>query len=88
MPASLSTTSVRPVRFIAGMAVAMAMAACGYKGPLYLPPPPPPDAALTTPPAPNPAATAATDDQSGAASQRGSSVPAAGGQAAQPQPVR
>ncbi len=28
------------------------LAACGYKGPLYLPPPPDPPAALTEPPAP------------------------------------
>ena len=30
----------------------LALSACGYKGPLYMPPPPPaPDDTLTTPPA-------------------------------------
>ena len=51
----------RPKTPIAGQAVQrigcavglmLALSACGYKGPLYMPPPPPaPDAELTTPPA-------------------------------------
>lgn len=32
------------------LAALMLLAACGYKGPLYLPPPPDPDPSLTTPP--------------------------------------
>lgn len=40
-------------RLAAGAVLLATLAACGYKGPLYMPaPPPPPDAALTTPPPP------------------------------------
>jgi predicted small lipoprotein YifL len=43
----------RLCRAIAGAALFSALAACGYKGPLYMPPPPPPpDAKLTAPPTP------------------------------------
>jgi predicted small lipoprotein YifL len=51
----------RPARRVAAASLLACLAACGYKGPLYLPPPPPNDA-LTQPPssiAPAPA----TQDQ-------------------------
>ena len=52
MQASHNTTPAQSVyRIVASLALLSALAACGYKGPLYLPPPPPPDASLTTPPA-------------------------------------
>ena len=50
-------------RIVASLAVIPLLAACGYKGPLYMPPPPPPEAELTTPPhTPAPAATPAGAD--------------------------
>jgi len=51
MPMRLPAAYVhRALRTAAGVALFSALAACGYKGPLYMPPPPPPDASLTTPP--------------------------------------
>lgn len=44
-------------RIVASLALLPLLAACGYKGPLYMPPPPP-EETLTTPPqapAPRPA---------------------------------
>ncbi|MDX3895047.1 LPS translocon maturation chaperone LptM [Pusillimonas sp.] len=46
-------------RIVASLAVSTLLAACGYKGPLYMPPPPPQDS-LTAPPQPAP--TPAPDD--------------------------
>lgn len=37
-------------RTVASLALLSMLAACGYKGGLYMPPPPPPDESLTTPP--------------------------------------
>ncbi|MGB6103405.1 MAG: lipoprotein [Pusillimonas sp.] len=51
MPASHDSTRARASRLLAGLFMASMLAACGYKGPLYLPPPPAPDESLTTPPA-------------------------------------
>ncbi|MGB3288920.1 MAG: lipoprotein [Burkholderiaceae bacterium] len=48
-PAPTSFNAVR--RYAACLALASMLAACGYKGPLYMPPPPP-DETLATPPAP------------------------------------
>ena len=47
-----SISRSRAGRYAASLALLSMLAACGYKGPLYLPPPPPPDEALTTPPTP------------------------------------
>ncbi len=56
MQAPRATSSAPPVlRRLAGLALLSTLAACGYKGPLYMPPPPPPDESLTTPPTPAPA---------------------------------
>lgn len=38
------------LRIVASLTFLSTLAACGYKGPLYMPPPPPPEAALTAPP--------------------------------------
>lgn len=69
MQASFSMSSALPLcRIAAGAVLLSALAACGYKGPLYMPPPPPPDAALTKPPtsatlpATNPAEQSAASD--------------------------
>jgi predicted small lipoprotein YifL len=45
----------RPARRVAAASLLACLAACGYKGPLYLPPPPPQHA--RTPPPPNDALT-------------------------------
>ncbi|MDR4124431.1 LPS translocon maturation chaperone LptM [Yanghanlia caeni] len=37
-------------RLLGGLVLAGGLAACGYKGPLYLPPPEDPPASLTEPP--------------------------------------
>ncbi|HEY9278501.1 MAG TPA: lipoprotein [Eoetvoesiella sp.] len=51
MQASHITTPAQSVyRIVASFALLSALAACGYKGPLYLPPPPPPEESLTAPP--------------------------------------
>lgn len=42
--------SQRTSAVAAGTLLLMALAACGQKGPLYMPPPDAPDASLTTPP--------------------------------------
>lgn len=53
MQAPRSTTSAIGVcRLATGLFLVSMLAACGYKGPLYMPPPPAPDASLTTPPTP------------------------------------
>jgi len=48
----------RPARRVAAASLLACLAACGYKGPLYLPPPPPNDALAQPPshiaPAPTP----------------------------------
>jgi len=47
-----TSTSARPAfRIVASLSLLACLAACGYKGSLYMPPPPPaPDASLTVPP--------------------------------------
>ena len=51
-----SSLITRPGRLLAGLVVLATLAACGYKGPLYMPPPPPPpDESLTQPPTTAPA---------------------------------
>lgn len=45
-----STPAVSITRIVASMALFLTLAACGYKGGLYLPPPEAPDPALTQPP--------------------------------------
>lgn len=47
-------------RIVAGFALLAGLAACGYKGPLYLPPPPPPDEASVMPPSSAPSEAPAT----------------------------
>ncbi len=52
MQAPRTATSAHPARRLAAcLALLSMLAACGYKGPLYMPPPPT-DEALATPPAP------------------------------------
>lgn len=53
-------------RIVASLALLPLLAACGYKGPLYMPPPPP-EEALTTPPSSAPAASPASQNASEAA---------------------
>ena len=48
-------------RLLACLSMVTMLAACGYKGPLYMPPPPAPDESLTTPP---PSATLPADTSS------------------------
>lgn len=53
-------------RLLATLAATSVLAACGYKGPLYMPPPPAPDESLTTPPQSmpeTPAASSTNTDQ-------------------------
>jgi len=45
-----STTARRSARLLGSGILLAVLAACGYKGPLYLPPPETPPATLTTPP--------------------------------------
>ncbi|OXR48781.1 MULTISPECIES: lipoprotein [unclassified Pusillimonas] len=45
-----STTAASVTRIVASMAMFLTLAACGYKGALYMPPPEAPDPALTQPP--------------------------------------
>ncbi len=45
-----STPASSMLRIVASLTLLSSLAACGYKGPLYMPPPPPPEAALTAPP--------------------------------------
>ncbi|HUH39497.1 MAG TPA: lipoprotein [Castellaniella sp.] len=62
--------------------LALALSACGMKGPLTMPPPPPPDARLTVPPTVAPAdattapANAGTAGNTGASSTASPSKPA------------
>jgi predicted small lipoprotein YifL len=52
MQARRATFTAQPLlRRLAGLTLISMLAACGYKGPLYMPPPPT-DEALATPPAP------------------------------------
>jgi predicted small lipoprotein YifL len=51
----------RPARRVAAASLLACLAACGYKGPLYLPPPPPHDARTQPPSSIAPAP--ATQDQ-------------------------
>ncbi|MCC2595972.1 lipoprotein [Pusillimonas sp. MFBS29] len=53
MQPRLDTHCKTAIRLMAGLSLAAMLAACGYKGPLYMPPPPEPDAELTTPPTPS-----------------------------------
>lgn len=48
-------------RIVAGFALLAGLAACGYKGPLYMPPPPPPDEAAVMPPSSAPTEAPAAD---------------------------
>lgn len=48
-------------RIVASLALLSLLAACGYKGPLYMPPPEPPQDSLTKPPRP-PAPAPAPDE--------------------------
>ncbi|HUH88678.1 MAG TPA: lipoprotein [Pusillimonas sp.] len=49
-------------RIVASLFMLPLLAACGYKGPLYMPPPPPPEESLTTPPqAPMPSPASGND---------------------------
>lgn len=45
-----STVARRSARLLGSGVLLAVLAACGYKGPLYLPPPEAPPATLTTPP--------------------------------------
>lgn len=49
-PFKLTPAQTSVSRIVASIALLCAVAACGYKGPLYQPPPPPPDDSLTEPP--------------------------------------
>lgn len=51
---SFATFANSLARLAAGAALLATVAACGYKGPLYMPPPPP-DESLATPPSSMPA---------------------------------
>jgi predicted small lipoprotein YifL len=51
MQAPLLQTAALSVRRLAlGLPLLLALGACGYKGPLYMPPPPAPDDSLVAPP--------------------------------------
>lgn len=55
MQARRATFTAQPLlRRLAGLTLISMLAACGYKGPLYMPPPPAPDESLTVPPTPAP----------------------------------
>ena len=64
------------IRRGAALALLLALAGCGYKGPLYMPPPPPaPAETLTLPPTPgNTPAPAATGQETGKLSQPAISI--------------
>ncbi|MBF6616469.1 LPS translocon maturation chaperone LptM [Pollutimonas thiosulfatoxidans] len=65
MPATVLVDALRRARRYAGAVVVLStLAACGYKGPLYMPPPPDPDESLTTPPQSIPAPSPATPTSS------------------------
>lgn len=64
------TPTLLRYRIVASLALLPLMAACGYKGPLYMPPPPP-DESLTTPP---PASTPAPAAQSSSSNTQTSPV--------------